>query len=346
MRRRLAQLCTALLIACTFTPATLYAEPPASPRSASRVVKGLIRERIVRAEDLQKYGLRLDQECLNRLQVNEHSPLVVLVHGYNSKTERSADFFAALRKHDLPCATFNYPNDHALDESARLLSRELKALRKAHPERKVALVTHSMGGLVARACVENPALNPKNVERLVMIAPPTHGTLLAHFSLGTDLCEHFLKWRGGGPVARVRASIADGLGEAVEDLRPDSPFLTALNARSRNPDVQYTIFLGTGGRIAAWEMAAARRMIGYTRKLPYMRKYVDRLDKLLADMDEVLFGLGDGVVAVKRGRLAGVKDIAVFPFGHVSVTGPADSHVVAHVHQAVITRLTATRSQP
>ena len=77
-----------------------------------------------------------------------------------------------------------------------------------------------MGGLVARACIEDPRYDPGNVERLIMIAPPTHGTLIAHFAVGTDLWEHWLARQDGGPWRRMRDSIVDGLGEAADDLVP------------------------------------------------------------------------------------------------------------------------------
>ena len=91
-----------------------------------------------------------------------------------------------------------------------------------------------MGSLVARACIEDPLYDPGNVERLIMIAPPTHGTLIAHFAVGTDVWEHWLSRRDGGPWRRTRDSIVDGLGEAADDLCPNSDFL----ARAERPPAQ------------------------------------------------------------------------------------------------------------
>ena len=52
----------------------------------------------------------------------------------------------------------------------------------------------------------------------------------------------------------------------------------------------------------------------------------DRLDRYLADLDEVVEGKGDGAVAVKRGRLEGVSDIEVLDFDHLDFSGPAKTH--------------------
>jgi hypothetical protein len=65
---------------------------------------------------------------------------------------------------------------------------------------------------------------------------------------------------------------------------------------------------------------------------------------LLSDIDELVEGKGDGVVAVERGRLEGVADTLVLPFGHLSVTGKAitgepGSEVVLQVQAAILERL-------
>ena len=42
-----------------------------------------------------------------------------------------------------PCATFAYPNDWEICESANRLSQSLKQIAEQHPQQKIALVTHS-----------------------------------------------------------------------------------------------------------------------------------------------------------------------------------------------------------
>ncbi len=181
-------------------------------------------------EDRRRYGLRLDEGWS---EAAVEGPVVVLVHGFNSTPERSENLIASARRAGMSCGVFAYPNDQPLRASAELLSSKLKAFSAKHPGRRVALVTHSMGGLVARECLEDEALNPANVDRLIMVAPPTHGSMLARFAVGLDLWEHWLHRRDGNPWQRTRDSIADGLSEAPTDLRPGSAFLTRLNARPR-----------------------------------------------------------------------------------------------------------------
>jgi pimeloyl-ACP methyl ester carboxylesterase len=226
-----------------------------------------------------------------------------------------------------------------LHESAELLSAELREFRRQHAGRKVAILAHSMGGLIARECVEDPALDPGNVRKLIMIAPPNQGTLLAKVSFGTDLWEH--AWGGqGSPMKRFRASVTDGMAEAIEDLEPGSEFLTRLNARDRNPNVRYTILLGTAATMRPRDMKTVRTTMNKTcGRIPFAGNCVKRCDTYLADLDEVLIGKGDGVVAVKRGQLEGVEDTVLLEFGHLSVTGPADRRAIREVHEAVLSRL-------
>jgi hypothetical protein len=80
-------------------------------------------------------------------------------------------------------------------------------------------------------------------------------------------------------------------------------------------------------------------VIAKLTQVPGAKSGVEWLDTLLADMDELVEGKGDGVVAVARGRLDGVTDTLVLPFGHLSVTGEPANDVVREVQQLVLERL-------
>jgi pimeloyl-ACP methyl ester carboxylesterase len=245
-----------------------------------------------------------------------------------------------IRAAGFPCGTFAYPNDYFIRSSAQLLSSELRKFALQNPQRKVILVCHSMGGLVARACVEDSLYDPGNVERLIMIAPPTHGTFIAHFAVGTDLWEHWLSRSRGWPWQRMRDSIVDGLGEAAYDLCPDSEFLKELNARPLNPRVRYTVLLGTGARLNEAQVDWIRHSICESlAKMPGGAKEAKDLHAILADVDELVEGKGDGIVAVKRGTLEGVPDTLTMPFGHLAVTGDATTDLIRSVQHVVLERV-------
>ena len=331
---------------------SLRADEPDSGRPVVTVAKAVIHEaadpgfrrwlrnHVWSDEDEARYGLTLDRNWQEVAARSPTLPLVILIHGYNSNCERNAPVMEPIRAAGYPCAAFCYPNDWNLAEAAARMSRQLKAFVAEHPTQRIALVTHSMGGLVARACLEDAALDPGNITNLVMIAPPSQGTLLAQFAVATDVWEHWIGRADGYPWSRWHDSIVDGLGEAADDLVPGSPFLASLNARKRNPHVRYAILLGTGASVSQPEMEWLRTAVKETGgHCPGLRDCSARLDAALADMEELVDGKGDGVVAVKRGRLAGVDDVVVLPFGHLNCTDKADCDAVRQVQHEVLSRL-------
>jgi pimeloyl-ACP methyl ester carboxylesterase len=296
-----------------------------------------LRAKVVRESDLEGYGLRLDDDWQ---RAPADKPVVVLLHGFNSSRLQNVAMMAPIYEAKFPCGSFAYPNDHTILASAQLLSCDLRRFAQRYPNRRIVLVCHSMGSLVARTCIEDPLYDPGNVERLIMIAPPTHGSLIAHFAVGTDLWEHWLSRPNGGPWRRMRDSIVDGLGEAADELCPESEFLCELNARPRNPTVRYSILLGTGARLDDAQITWIRESVCESiAKMPGGDGCAKSLKTILSDIDELVEGKGDGVVAVKRGRLEGVSDTLVLPFGHLAVTGEPRSAVLKEVQQAVLERV-------
>ena len=328
-------------------------EPAKDPRGEPRLVIWLDRAALLASKRRFKASLR---NALLRLRPGDkdrrglvfddgwseapaEKNLVVFLHGFNSNPEVLEGLLSAARRQQFPCAVFRYPNDQTIIDSAKLLHGELKALAKDNPGRGVSLVTHSMGGLVARAVIEDPELDPGNVRRLIMIAPPNHGSLLAHFAFGLDLWEHVTDDARRKEAGLFYALIEDGLSEAGIDLRPGSQFLRKLNARRRNPKVRYTIFLGSSAPLSTGDLAQLRKMVADAGKNNrWMRFFGPNVQKWLGDLDEVVDGKGDGVVAIKRGRLEGVEDTMVLRFGHAAFRS-APRGDAKRVQQQVLKRL-------
>jgi pimeloyl-ACP methyl ester carboxylesterase len=295
------------------------------------------RNKIIRESDLARYGLHFADGWDD---IDSSRPVVILIHGFNSTPEQNAAIMLPIHEAGFPCGTFSYPNDQSLSMSVQLLSEELRRFARRYPNRRVILVCHSMGGLIARACIENWHDDPGNVSRLVMIAPPNRGTLLAHFAVGTDVWEHWLARKSGSAWRRFRDSVVDGLGEAADDMCPNSPFLNELNSRPLNSHVRYTVLLGTGGCLEEAQVCWMRKCVcEKLGKCPGAKKTSKEIDAILSDIDELVVGKGDGVVAVKRGRLDGVTDTLVMPFGHMAVTGLPRNEIVHDVQLAVLKRV-------
>lgn len=305
--------------------------------ASRRRMQSLVRDRALsRATRRRKYGLKMADDWLEK---DPGKPIVVSIHGWNSTNGR-ASLLAGPREAGFPTGLFDYPNDQAIAESALLLVGELQGLADKYPDRRVALITHSMGGLVARAAVEDPALAPGNVDRLIMLAPPNQGSLLAECGFGGDLWEYLLSPQRRQEAGPVFGAIEDGLAEASLDLRPGSIFLQRLAARDRHPAIRYTIVLGTRGFVTEEERRQIRaRMTDLEASSRWVRLLGGRAAEWIDHLDEVIEGRGDGVVAVSRGRLAGVDDVVLLRLGHVEMASDGDTPELQAMRALVMKRL-------
>jgi len=187
---------------------------------------------------------------------------------------------------------------------------------------------------------DDPRLDPGNVRRLIMVAPPNQGSALARFAFALDLWEYLTAEEGRNDVSRFYALIEDGLSEAAVDLRPDSLLLRTLNARPRNARVRYTIFLGSRAPLAEKHLLTVKRKIAATgERNRWVRLLGTDVHRWLDDLDEVIDGKGDGAVSIRRGRLAGVEDTVVLRFGHLGVLQSPGEGDVRKVHDGVLQRL-------
>jgi pimeloyl-ACP methyl ester carboxylesterase len=305
-----------------------------SKRRFKQRVKGLISITDFRKTRPQ-YGLRLPLELSEKTR-----HLVISVHGYNAFAEDLDGILATVKSNGLPCARFCYPNDQPIDASAQLLSRELARLRKKYEPLRVSLVTHSMGGLVARKMVEDAKLDPGNVTDLIMIAPPNHGSELAQFAFAMDLWQLACRRPGCEDLAFFYTSVEDGMAEAATDLQPNSIFLIKLNRAKRNPDIEYSIFLGNRAPIQHEDVNNLRDQLASAgHKSRWFRFFGGKLDSMIGELDALVNGNGDGVVSVESGQLAGVDDVVVLPFSHVSVLRDPESKTSREVGVQIAERL-------
>jgi pimeloyl-ACP methyl ester carboxylesterase len=282
-------------------------------------------------------GLELDEGWSER---PIELPLVVAVHGLFSKSDNVARILDLPRKTGLPCAEYSYSSRLPIGELAAALAEQLDRVRREQPERKVALVAHSMGGLVARAAIEDPALDPGNVCRLVMLATPNQGSRLADFNFALGVTNYIGDAERRESVKFFSAVLEDTLGASSYDLRPDSTFLQKLNSRPRHPAAEYTLILGDRGWLSAEERGKMADLVAESEEHGRFARLVrGGVNKLVADMNEVVEGQGDGAVSLERGKLAGVEDVLVFPFGHSEIIGASASEGVVRAHEEVLKRL-------
>ncbi len=124
---------------------------------------------------------------------------VLLIHGYLCNRGLWWWLRRRLRQRGIAAATINLePPLGGIDGLAEALARRIELLLGETAADRVVLVAHSMGGLVARAYLRRHG--SEKVVRLVTLATPHHGTLLARL----------------------------GPGRNAREMRPDSPWLRQL----------------------------------------------------------------------------------------------------------------------
>ena len=285
-----------------------------------------------------RYGLFLDDDWQQRTSTR---PLVVIVHGYGSEPEEFESLRARLRADGLATGAFAYPNDAAIALSGREFALALQEFERRYPGRRISLVAHSMGGLVSRMAIEDPDIpEVSNVDRLIMVATPNQGSHLARVPVSLDIWQN---WLDGEPDT-VRSvffeSVLDGLNEARVDMQPESELIARLNSQPRSPDVRYALILGTRGPATREQIDELRRLIMSRQSTnPALRVLGSELELLLEDLDELVNGLGDGAVAVERGRLQGIDDTIVFDFHHGAINTALTDDTGNRLVAEILTRL-------
>jgi pimeloyl-ACP methyl ester carboxylesterase len=250
-------------------------------------------------------------------------PTVCLVHGLNSSSRGFVHMVGPLEEAGYGVVAFDYPFNRPLEESCARFRRDWEQFRRARGEtRPWAIVTHSMGALVARGLVEDPTVPAAGVSTLILIAPVNQGSSLARAQTLRQWVEGAQAVKGGPRApADPLAYLGDGLGEAAGDMLPGSTFLTALNARPRKAGVAYHILAGDAGFVP---LETRRRIEGQLVALRQQRGLLAGLGKLvsrdvLAQLDELCDGTGDGCVAVERTRLDGVADHVTIHANHAEL---------------------------
>jgi pimeloyl-ACP methyl ester carboxylesterase len=196
-----------VLVAIWFAVAWLWRTP--RPVDAKLDIVGSIRLYVT-----EVLALAASWPCLalHRLLIRDPAPApapqpIVLVHGVLVNDGMWLWFRHRLQKLGIgPVYTVNYGPPHAgIERFARQLARRIDAVCAATGAPQVALIGHSMGGLVARAYLRR--FGSERVARLITIGTPHHGSLLA--------------WSFPG--------------ESLVQMHPGNPWLAKLNIEEHKP---------------------------------------------------------------------------------------------------------------
>ncbi len=248
--------------------------------------------------------------------------VIVLVHGLDEPGTIWRALIPSLVGDGLVVAEVHYANDRAVADSTLAVAAVLAELAQ-RGVRRVDLVAHSMGGLVCRALLADDAryadagaarAGLPQVDRLIMVATPNHGSELARMRALGEVREQVVRLFTGH--AEFGGGWLDGDGEAAADLLPDSALLRALAAEPLPRDVRIAIIAGDASPIDAQ---------GLQKLVDWWRTQVHDDDTAQAWRDGLLAlsdGTGDGAVSVESTRLDGVADHVVLRGNHLSLLEP------------------------
>jgi len=252
---------------------------------------------------------------------------VLLVHGLDEIGDLWNDLAPALaadpRLSGAAILRFEYPNDQAIALSADELDAALGELF-LRGTRRVDLVCHSMGGLVARdvltrdglyagradARADRPGLNS-----IIMLGTPNAGSPFAKLRALSQVREQVMRWidSENHNVRDLWRNGGDGDGAAGDDLMPGSAYLTDLNSRPLPPasEIPITVVIG---RLATAEDLRLDRALEAPMTVRILGE--ERAAALLDACRRFTREMGDGVVTCSSACLEGADTAYVIETSH------------------------------
>jgi pimeloyl-ACP methyl ester carboxylesterase len=145
-----------------------------------------------------------------RIHPDSRRPPVLLLHGYGCNSGYWSHLVPLLDAARISHATVDLePVAGDIDGYVPAVQAAVEALCVATGARQVAIVAHSMGGLVARAWMRDHGTGA--LARLITLGTPHHGTALARFGLG----KNAVQMRTGSAWLRALADSEDDAARAL-----------------------------------------------------------------------------------------------------------------------------------
>jgi pimeloyl-ACP methyl ester carboxylesterase len=175
------------LIGVSFATARFVRSSKHSPERWTELLRPWVRESVA----LQRAALAMSVEPWRRFQfdgfrggVSQPANPILLIHGVLCNRGVWRPLASALHAHGFgPIRAVNLePLLGNIDAHATYVASEIRQLRRECGGARVAIIAHSMGGLVARAALT--LLEPDDISQIVTLGSPHHGSLLARLLPG------------------------------------------------------------------------------------------------------------------------------------------------------------------
>ena len=260
----------------------------------------------------KRFGVRPFVESQDPNLPNSRLP-VLLIHGLDDPGKVWMNLAPALDKAGYSVWIVQYPNDQPIKESAKFIYDRIKATNVLQ-NTSVAIVAHSMGGLVVREMVTSPILSYDKdvgkkefpqISQIIMVGTPNHGSKMAHLRIFAEIREQFVHVTKG--EYHWLLPFVDGVGEAGVDLLPESNFLSELNGRHHPAGIKMRVIAGVMSPVEQKEMA--RSIEGFEDKLSDKNKIA--FEKLIDNIHSIAQQVGDGAVSLKSATLLNVPLVTV-----------------------------------
>jgi pimeloyl-ACP methyl ester carboxylesterase len=203
---------------------------------------------------------RLSRESLG-IKVGRAKRILLVLHGLGGDALHMTETLMTnlpagkINTFDLILA-YDYESlNTGLDDTARALHAELTGLNIGKDGRKITIISHSLGGLVARWMVEKEGGNGF-VEHCILVGTPHNGSAYGKI-------ESYREWAQGalelalnfipnvvpfsGFLLKFLKAASDLTG-SIAQLDPESKFINDLNSSS-DPGVKYTVIAGDAEEI-------------------------------------------------------------------------------------------------
>ena len=206
------------------------------------------------------------------------SPPLVLLHGLGRTRWSLWPIAREASRRGLTVHNLGYPSRRAaIEELAEDVGRRVRNFANGGV---VDVVTHSMGGIVLRAAVASGDIPANAVRRVVMLAPPNHGSQLA------DRLSDYLVYRLAlGPAAQQI-----GTGEhSVPRRLPPPPFEVGIIAGRRAANPFFARMLGdeSDGKVtvASAQLEGMRELVVVDRSHTFIMWAPDVLAHIFSFLD-------------------------------------------------------------